>query len=43
MVTEDDARDVVALMKDSVRDACTGADGNVDFSGKRRACRPQKP
>jgi hypothetical protein len=32
VVTEDDARDVVALMKDSVRDACTGADGNVDFS-----------
>jgi len=32
IVTEDDARDVVALMKDSVRDACTNADGNVDFT-----------
>ncbi|KAH8044271.1 hypothetical protein JL721_12911 [Aureococcus anophagefferens] len=31
-VTEDDARDVVALLRESVRDACTTPTGAVDFS-----------
>ena len=43
VVTEDDARDVVALMKDSVREPAREQTGMWTFQGRRRACPPQKP